>query len=217
MENLILYSYYRSSASYRVRIGLHFKNIAFEYRPLHLVKEGGMQLKSEFKSLNPMAQVPLLVHGNFKLSQSMAILFYLDENFKGPKLIPSNPQIRAKALELSEIINSGIQPLQNLSVSNEIGKRFNQPKEAQLEWNKHWIHKGLTAVETLLKFQKSKFCLGDQISLVDCFLIPQVYSAKRFGVELIDFPNILEVYNNTQELEAFQKAAPEAQIDFEAN
>jgi len=215
MDQIILYSYFRSSASYRVRIVLHYKEIPFEYRAVHLVKDGGMQLKPEYQKLNPMCQVPLLVDGTFSITQSMAMILYLEEKFPQNPIMPKDLKMRAVAMELSEMINSGIQPLQNISVTAELGTRYNQSKDSQAEWIKFWIEKGMRAFEQKISKTAGKYSLGDNISIVDCFLIPQITSSIRFGVDVSKFPTCLNVYNNCQELAPFQKASPGQQPDSE--
>lgn len=213
MSNLILYSYFRSSASYRVRIALHLKKLNFEYRAIHLLKSGGEQNSAEYKKLNPLSQVPCLVHGEFSLTQSVAIIDYLDSVFPNPKLFPQNPMARARCLELIELINSGIQPLHNLSVLQELNKRYQADQNEQFNWASHFITKGLTALEERLHKTSHMYSLGDTISALDCALIPQLYGARRVKTDLEKFPTLLKIEENCLKLDAFQKAHPEKQID----
>jgi len=211
-----LYSYFRSSASHRVRIALHYKSLPFEYVPVHLVKEGGEQFKPEYKKLNPHSQVPCLVHNGRPLAQSMAILEYLENICPQPPLFPIDPYERGLVIQICEIINSGIQPLQNLSVTAELEKRFHITAEQKTAWIHHWIQNGLNSVETILKKTAGAFCLGDTVTTADCFLIPQIFSAQRFGVDLSPYKQILLVNEHTSELEAFRLAEPSRQPDFSA-
>lgn len=213
MDRPILYSYYRSSCSYRVRIALELSEVEYEYRAVHLVNNGGEQYSNEYKALNPKMEVPLLVHNETVISQSLAIISYLNDTWKKYELIPSDPKKRARALQLSEIIATGIQPLQNLSVLNFIKSEYNLSEEQKLSWGHYWISRGLDAFEAELQKNTTKFCLGDKPSIVDCFMVPQVYNAYRFQVDMKKYPKIDEIYNQCLEIPAFQKAAPDKQID----
>lgn len=212
-ESIILYSYFRSSCSYRVRIGLHLKELPFEYRPLHLLKDGGQQHSKKFLSLNPKGEVPLLIHGAQRIGQSMAILFYLDEISPELPLFPQSVEQRIRCLSLCEIINSGIQPLQNLKVTQELEKRFHVSSQDKVDWICFWIMQGFTALEAELKDQAQEYALGKKVSACDLFLVPQVYSAQRNSLDLSPFPTILRIYENCMKLPAFQKASPSTQID----
>lgn len=207
---MILYSYWRSSCSYRVRIALEFLNCSYEYRPIHLVKDGGEQLKQEYKDLNPMAQVPYLIDGDLQLSQSMAILEYLHEKFPEKNLIPSDPKKAAKVREICEIINSGIQPLQNLSVLKKLVGEFGINEEQKIQWIQQVITKGFQAIEPLLS--EADFCVGD-FSIADALLIPQVYNAERFELDMEAFPKIRKINNHCKSLNYFEKASPQNQPD----
>jgi len=206
----ILYSYYRSSCSYRVRIALYLKNIDFEYRPIHLVKEGGEQNKANYKDLNPRGEVPYLIDGDSRLSQSMAILLYLDKKHPDPALFPKE---KAKCIELCEMINTGIQPIQNLKVLQYIAKEFGADDAAKAKWCKHWITQGFEALEKALSKVSGKYSIGDALTAADLFLIPQVYNAHRFKVAMKSFPLIQSIHQNCIELEAFKRAEPSTQPD----
>lgn len=213
-EQLLLYSYFRSSASYRVRIALFLKKMPFKYMPVHLLKDGGEQFSVEYKQLNPLAQVPCLIHNNVPISQSMAIIQYLDDICPDPLLWPRTPTHRAVVTQICEAINSGIQPLQNLSLLGKLTSEFHSTPEQNAKWIQHWNQIGLTAIESLLKKTSGQFCVGDKVTAADCFLIPQVFSAKRFGVDLSAYPNILKINENALALEEFQAASPERQPDY---
>ena len=212
-----LYSYFRSSGSYRVRIALNLKALDYKIQPIHLLHKGGEQFKEEFKKLNPACRVPVLVHGDLVISQSMAIIEYLDERFPRPNLYPKDFAQRAKVRQLCENINSDIQPLQNLSVLKKLVKDSHWDEKQKLHWIRHWIELGFQSFESLVAKISGKFCLGDQPGSADCFLIPQVYNALRFGVDLSPFPHIKGIHQRATELEAFRKAHPDEQPDFPKN
>lgn len=210
---LKLYSYFRSSASYRVRIALYLKNIHFEYVPVHLVNRGGEQRLTEFLQKNPMGQVPTLEDGDLKLSQSMAILRYLDDLYPSPALFPIEPRMAAKCIEICEIVNSGIHPIQNLSVLQKLTKDLGMNQNGVSQWAKYWINKGFTGLEQTLQQTAGQFCLGGELSAADLFVVPQVYNARRFKVDMTQFATISRIEQNCLQLEAFQKAEPHTQPD----
>jgi len=213
MSKPILYSYFRSSSAYRVRIALNVKGVDYEYRPVHLVNDGGEQNKSDFVDLNPMKQVPFFVHENAKISQSVAIIEYIDTVWDSPRLLPRDPVGAAKVREIVEIINSGIQPLQNLSTGIELKKRFEITDDQKTAYWKHWIHKGFVALERQLKESSGTHCVGDHITTADLFLVPQVFNAERFEVDMGEFPTIKRVNEHLSKIEEFKKAHPAFQPD----
>lgn len=213
---LKLYNYFRSSASYRVRIALNWKELKYEYIPIHLVKDGGAQNNASFRSINPMGHVPALDHDGFLVAESVAIIDYLDHVFEGRKLFPSNPRERAKQLQVVEILNSGIQPLQNLKVLKYIEVDLGLGKAGSDAWTKNWIDKGLTSLEKILSATAGTYCFGGQITAADCFLIPQCFASRRFGVKIEDYPTIARIEQNCLKLPEFQRAHPEKQPDFQA-
>ncbi len=216
-----LHGYWRSSASYRVRIGLGLKGLSYEQVAVHLIKEGGAQHSAEHKALNPMEQVPVLElsaeeagHERgpvVRLTQSVAILEYLNERYPEPPLLPSSAHLRARVRKLVEIVNSGIQPLQNLTLMNEIKRLGGDP----FEFAKHANERGLAALEAEASDAGGPFTVGDALSLADVFLVPQIYSAKRFKVDLSAYPFIAAVANRLEELPAFAAAHPDKQPDAE--
>jgi len=211
VPQLILYSYWRSSCSWRVRIALNFKNIEFQYKAIHLVKDGGEQFKKEYEELNPSNQVPSLVIGDKVITQSMAMLEYLEEVYHEPSLLPVDPYLRSKARMLSEIINAGTQPLQNLATLLYVQSKLN-PEEKK-KWGQHWIAKGLASMEKAVQSTVGKYCIGDNVTFPDCCLVPQLYNARRFKLDLTLYPTLLQIESNLISLPAFKKAHPSQQPD----
>lgn len=203
----VLYSYFRSSCAYRVRIALAWKNVDYEYKTVNLIKDGGEQNTAEYAKVNPMAQVPALVHKGETFTQSLAIIEYLEETFPEPRLLPKEPAQRAKARAIAELITSGIQPLQNLNVL----LRLDESKRN--EWAVHFITKGFKALEALLATTAGKYCVGDEVTVADACLVPQVYNANRFKVDLGQFPVLSRVAAALESLPAFKAAHPSRQPD----
>jgi maleylpyruvate isomerase len=212
-----LYSYFRSSASYRVRIALNLKGVPFEYVPVHLTRGGGEHLAEPFRKLNPQALVPVLEDGKETLAQSLAIIEYLDETRPQPPLLPKSPAARARVRALSLTIACEIHPLNNLKVLNYVTNVLGVGDDARRAWYHYWIAEGLRALEARLAAEREtgKFCHGDAPSLADCCLVPQLFNARRFKCELSGYPTLLAIEKNCQALEAFQRAAPDQQPDFE--
>ena len=213
MKEFTLYSYFRSSCSYRVRIALHLKNIPFTYKPIHLVKNGGEQYSDDFTKLNPLAQVPCLKTENKILTQSLPIVQYLDALYSDPPLFSENLFRKNEILSVCEIINSSIQPLQNLSVLKKISDMGGD----KTQWAAKWISQGLEKLEVILKPKAKDFSFGDNLTCADLFLIPQLYNARRFQVSMASFPSLTRVETHCLTLPAFQKAKPENQPDAAQN
>ncbi|KAK4307484.1 hypothetical protein Pmani_020750 [Petrolisthes manimaculis] len=201
----VLYSYFRSSCSWRVRIVLAHKGIEYDYRPINLLKKE--QVGDEFKKLNPMGQVPALVIGDKTLTQSLSIMEYLEEVYPQNPLLPKDPILKAKVREVCEVICSGIQPLQNFSVLQRVGE------EKKMEWGHFFINRGFIALEELLSGCSGKYCVGDEVTLADCCLVPQVYNANRFKVDLSQFPIISGVHQALSGLNSVTASHPSAQPD----
>ena len=205
-----LYSYWRSSCSWRVRIALNIKKLEYTYVPVHLVQNGGEQHASSYLKHNPQAQVPTLeLASGVSLTQSIAIVEFLEEIKPTPSLFPTDRLERARARQMAEIVNSGIQPLQNLSVLQHI-ERLDLDK---LKWGREYIQKGLKALNELATASSDPFLIGNSPSVADLCLIPQLYNARRFKCDLDLFPRLLEVEHNCAKLEAFIRAHPDNQPD----
>lgn len=211
---LKLYSYFRSSSAYRVRLALNFKSISYEQAYIHLVKNGGEQFAAEYQQINPQAVVPSLEVDADILTQSLAIIEYLEEVYPEPALLPCDPIQRAKIRALAQIIISDIQPLDNLRVLKYLTNDLGVSEEQKLNWYQHWIDLGFQAFEKLIQKYSGDFCCGDEFSLADVVLIPQVYNALRFDCDLSEFTRIQAVYDNCLALDFVQAASPEKQHDF---
>jgi maleylpyruvate isomerase len=209
-----LYSYWRSSCSWRVRIALNLKGLSYTYEAVHLLKDGGQQHSEAYRALNPMRTVPTLEfeEGGVvrRLSQSIAILEYLEERHRTPALLPADPLLRARARMLAEMVNSGIQPLQNLSVLQFVK---NELKGDDRVFAANWNARGLTALEAAVKETAGTYCLGETISFADICLVPQLYGARRYGVDLAQFPTLTRIEAACEKLPAFQAAHPDRQPD----
>ncbi|NMH59575.1 maleylacetoacetate isomerase [Alteromonas ponticola] len=213
---LKLYGYWRSSATYRVRIALNLKGLEYEYIPVHLVKDGGEQNKDDYIRLNPSQLVPTLVDDeeDIILSQSMSMIEYLDEKYPDTQpLLPAHALERARVRALAMDLACDVQPIANLRVLNALKSQFDASQEQVVAWAANWTKRGFTTIEKRLQTQAGKYCFGFEVTLADVCLIPQVYNAKRFGVDLSEFPLIEKISENCEELDAFQRARPENQPD----
>lgn len=213
-----LYTYFRSSASYRVRIALNLKGLDARMLPVHLQKGGGEQLQPAFREINPNGLVPALVDGDGPpLTQSLAIIEYLDETYPEPPLMPDDPRARAHAREIALHIACDIHPLNNLRVLRYLVRDLNVSEENKNAWYRHWVQSGLTSLEAMLAAdpRTGRFCVGDRPTLADCCLVPQVFNAQRFECDLSGMPTIMRIHDACNALDAFQKAAPGNQPDAE--
>lgn len=211
-----LFGYWRSSATYRVRIALNLKQIPYQYIPVHLVNNGGEQNSENYQRLNPAMLVPTLVDDDkdITLNQSLAIIEYLDEKYPSDiQFLPSHALDRARIRMLAYDIACDIQPVANLRVLNTLKSDYGVNDSGVQSWSKNLIQKGFTALEKRLVTRAGKFSYGYSLTLADLCLVPQVYNALRFGVDMQAYPIIQKVYNNCQSIDAFIKAAPENQID----
>jgi len=208
-----LYSYFRSSASYRVRIGLGLKGLTYEYIPVNLVRDGGEQFGEAHRARNRMEQVPVLVTEEngvtIELTQSVAILEYLDERYPEPRLLPADRLARAYVRRAVEIVNSGIQPLQNLSIMREVARLGGDDKAFARAANE----RGLAALEIEAKARAGRFFLGDTPTMADVFLVPQMFGARRFKVDLTPFPTLVRIDEELAKIPAVAAAHPDKQPD----
>jgi maleylpyruvate isomerase len=208
-----LYGYWRSSCSWRVRIALNLKGLEYEYVPVHLL--AGEQHSDAHAAKNPMEQVPVLelAHDGRieQLGQSMAIIEYLEQRFPEPALLPKDAVLRARARQLAEIVNSGMQPLQNLALHSQLEKVA--PGVDRKAFTAHFLTLGLGALEALAAHTAGAYLVGDQVSVADVFLVPQLYGARRFGIALESYSTLVRVETRLAELEAFAKAHADRQPD----
>lgn len=214
-EPLRLYSYWRSSAAYRVRIGLNLKGLAYETIPVHLVQDGGQQHSEAYRQINPQELVPVLNHGHRRLTQSLAILEYLDEVWPEQPLLPATARERQRVRALALLVACEMHPLNNLRVLQYFEHEWGVPQPEREGWVRHWIKDGFHAAEALLAGHPSTgdFCEGEIPTLADCCLIPQVYNARRFGVDMAAYPTISRIEAACLRLPAFDAARPENQPD----
>lgn len=214
---LTLHTYFRSSAAYRVRIALNLKGLKADPVFVHLNRNGGEQFSEAFRAINPQALVPVLSADGFQLSQSLAIMEYLDDIQPEPRLLPTDARDRAFVRQLSLAMACDIHPLNNLRVLKFLTGRMGLSEAQKSEWVAHWIGEGLAAVEAQLAQRPvaSRFCLGDAPTMADCCLVPQVFSAQRFNLDLSACPLTLAIHEGCQALPAFQMAHPAVQADAE--
>lgn len=212
-----LYTFFRSSASYRVRIALNLKGLSCEQAAIHLRRGGGEQLTAAYRAINPQALVPALEDNGRVLTQSLAIIEYLEEINPNPPLLPKDPADKAIVRAMALVIACEVHPIQNLRVLNYVKAAYNQTDEQVNQWAQHWIDLGLAALQEMIVAQpeRGKFCFGDSASLADICLIPQLGNARRYGCDLSKYPTILEIEKNCNALPAFANAAPEKQPDAE--
>lgn len=205
-----LYNYWRSSASWRVRIALHLKHLPYEYVPVHLINNGGEQHEPAYKAMNPMSQVPVLeLDDGRRIAQSVAILEYLEDAFPDVPLRPADGYARAQMRQFVEIVNSGVQPFQNLTAQRRV-KEMGGDADA---WTRAFVSAGLQAMEVLARDTAGAFVIGNTPTFADCVLVPQLYGARRFGVDLTPYPTLLGIDRVCREHEDFESAHPDAQPD----
>ncbi|HVC02351.1 MAG TPA: maleylacetoacetate isomerase [Steroidobacteraceae bacterium] len=214
---LSLYTYYRSSAAFRVRIALELKGLAHASIPIHLLQDGGRQHGPEYAGRNPAQLIPALDVDGATLTQSLAIMEYLEEAHPRPALLPAAALDRARVRAIALSIACEIHPLNNLRVLRYLGSALGIDEDRRNAWYRHWIETGFAALEQLLARDRpaGAFCHGESPTIADCCLVPQVFNARRFKIPLEAFPNILAVHDACMALGAFRRAAPEAQADAE--
>jgi maleylacetoacetate isomerase len=210
-----LYSFFNSSTSFRVRIALALKGLDYEYAGVNL--RSGEQGGQDYRSLSPAGIVPTLIDGDVRLTQSMAIIDYLDNRHPEPRLIPQDALQRARVLEIAQTIACEIHPINNLRVLKYLTGTLGVDEAAKSAWYKHWVNAGLSAVEALLQAAPSgAYCVGDSPTLADCCLVPQVANAQRMGCDLSKFSRVRAVYDHCMAQPAFIAAAPQNQPDYVA-
>ena len=211
-----LYSFFRSSAAFRVRIALNYKGVAYEQVPIHFRKDGGQHKLPEFLSLNPQGLLPLLEDDNFHLQQSLAIVEYLDEaNPTTAPLLPSDPRSRGVVRAMAQMVACDLHPLNNLRVLNYLKSNLGVDEGSVNEWYQHWVAETFEALEVMIKRYGGLYCFGDNVSLVDVCLVPQVYNAQRFNCDLTRYPALSAINTRLLDDPAFRDAMPENQPDAE--
>ena len=212
---MILHGFWRSSATYRVRIALGLKGVAADYRPVNITAGGQQQFSADYLRLNPEGRVPALEVDGQVLTQSWAILEWLEETYPQPALLPADAFGRARVRALAQLVVADIQPLQNLGPTHYLSAELGATPDQVAVWLKHWINRGLSAFEAQLARDAAtgQFCHGASPTLADACLVPQCYAARRYGVDVVQFPNITRVEAACQALPAFQAAVPERQPD----
>ena len=216
-NDFALYGYFRSSAAFRARIALNLKGIKPELRFVHLLKDGGQQHTAAYKTLNPMELIPALVHDGHLITQSLAIMEYLDEIVPEPPLLPKDALGRARVRELSCVVACDIHPVNNLRVNQYLKAKFDADAETQVQWQRHWIETGFTALETMLSTsgQTGLFCHGDAPTIADICLIPQCANARRVKLDIERWPTIARIEAHALKQPAFDAAHPKNQPDAE--
>lgn len=212
-----LYTYFRSSAAYRVRIALNLKGLVYDSIPVHLLRDGGEHKKAAYKVKNPLGVVPTLETDSVVLTQSLAIMEWLDDSYPDQPLLPEHPDARAHVRSIAHTIACDIHPINNLRVLGYLTNTLGVTDEQKSDWYRHWVEEGLMAVERLLITggSRGRFCYGDTPTMADCCLIPQVFNARRFNCSLEQMPMIQSVVSACEGLDAFQAASPQHQSDFE--
>ena len=210
-----LFTYFRSSAAYRVRIALNLKGLPYESVPRDFMKNGGEHRLPEFLALNPQGLIPVLEDGQTVVSQSLAIMEYLEETRPEVPLLPEGPADRAQVRAMCQLIACDVHPLNNLRVLQYLKNSMGQDELSVATWYRHWIGEGFFALEALVQRYSCSgdVCFGDRISMADACLVPQVYNARRFDTDLTPYPGLCAVTARLESLPAFQQAAPENQVD----
>lgn len=208
---LRLYDYYRSSAAYRVRIALHLKGLDYESVPVNL--RDGAQLEADYRARNPQGLVPSLAVDGAVFPQSLAIIHYLDTLQAEPRLLPTDPHARARVEGFAYAIACDVHPLCNLRVLRYLREELAQEQAAIDAWYRHWVAAGLGGLEALAREHGGRCCVGDELSLADVLLVPQLYNARRFACSLDDYPTLVAIDARLRAIDAFARAAPERQAD----
>ena len=212
-----LYSYFRSSAAYRVRIALNIKGVTYDYIAKHLTKDGGEQKRADYLAINPQGLIPALENDGKLFTQSLAIIEYLDETIPNPSLLPKHPADRATVRAMSLLVACDIHPLNNLRVLNYLKLSLGHGNDAIAAWYKHWIAEGFAAFEQLLvKYSHAgRYCFQDSVSMADVLLVPQVANSRRYQMDLSPYPTLKKISAHLESLPTFLNARPEMQPDAE--
>jgi len=212
---LKLFTYWRSTAAYRVRIGLAWKGIAVEHVPVHLVRDGGEQHGAAYRGVNPNRTVPALVLADGRvITQSLAILDYLEETIPEPPLLPAEPADRAMVRAASQLIACDVHPVNNLRVGAYLKRELVHDQDDVVAWMRHWMNEGLTSFQALIA-ETGPYCFGGDVTMADLCLVPQLYNARRWGLDVGSLGRLVEIETNCLALPAFDTARPEAQPDAE--
>lgn len=209
MTGVLLHDYYRSSAAYRVRIALNLKGVEYQRHQVNLAE--GEQRNPAYRSLNPQGFVPMLEIDDHRLTQSLAIIAYLDATRPEPPLLPKSPVDAAQVRAMALTVACDIHPLNNLRVLKYLSNELDQPQEARDAWYRHWVTDGLEALESMARTSAGDFLFGDTVTLADICLVPQLYNARRFAVTVADFPTLRRVDENANALGSFALAHPDRQ------
>lgn len=212
MADLILYNYFRSSASYRARIALHWKDLPFEYRAVHLLEGGGQQHKPEYRDLNPAGEVPTLIYQGKPIAQSVAILELLEELYPAKPLLPKDPVQKALVRQFCENVNC-TQPYQNLKTLQFLEKNAGISEAMKQQWLDKWLGSWLQTSEKMIEKNGGKYCFGNEVTMADVFLVPQLFAVNRFKIAMDAYPRVRAVNEACLALDAFKKAHPHAQVD----
>ena len=210
---LRLYGYWRSSAAYRLRIAMNLKGLEYAQLPINIAPAASEQIGAEFQALNPQMRVPVLEADGELLTQSMAILEWLEETYPQIPLVPANKLSRARCRAFADIIACDVHPLNNLSVLSQLKDAFGAGPDQISDWYADWIRRGFFALEAMVQDKTTKFAYGEEPSFAEICLVPQIYNARRFDVDLSAFPTLVQLDAESMELEAFQRAVPEVQPD----
>lgn len=214
---MLLYSFWRSSAAFRVRIALNLKGLDYQVIPVHLNRNGGEQLQAEYAELNPTRLVPLLIDGKQSIHQSLAIIEYIEELYPDPPLLPASPIDRAWARSLAMDITADIHPINNLRVLRYLVKKLGLSIEDKDAWYQHWIALGLESLEKQMRTdaRSRKFAIDNQVGLIDVCLVPQIFNALSANMDMSPYPTLMRIFNECMNLPAFINASWENQIDAE--
>lgn len=223
MQRMTLYTYWRSSAAYRVRIALNLKSLPYDSVPKHLLRDGGEQKKADYLALNPQGLIPALVDDGFVIPQSLAICEYLEEIHPEPRLLPGSARDRATVRGMALAVACDVHPLNNVPIQAYLRRELGADDAAVNKWVAHWIARGFVALERWvaacaapgLAPEAQAYCHGAQVTLADVCLVPQMYNARRFGVDVAPYPRLLAICRHLEALPAFSAARPEAQPDAE--